>query len=672
MRHTTFALLALLVLTVASPAGAYTVVDGHPRIYFRAADVPGLRAKCAGAMASDFNVMRGWADDHIDDSPAVDLDSILPMYAFLWQMTGDSRYAERGKEIVQYVIDSGDIQSDTFARGGAIFFDWCYDYLTSSERQSFGAALATSAQYHIDTNNWDLMDNYHSKPRWLRRLSYPGLALYEAGVNDALAVTLCDMAREHTFGDSYALCAIDEVASDGSYFEGDYTHTVLAEKFREHCEAWASATDENPFDESGNFRNMAKYYLYEIFGRTGTGVDGTLRGSRQGDSHHHSAPAAAIRIAMYNLASRYQDPLAQWLGDEIDAIGLGYVLRWDRWKLIVWKDLDLVPHSPTELPDAWHFEDIGTVYMRSGWDYSSASDDVYAVFRCEGYPAGHTHAHQNHFLIARGDDLLAVDSGTYDTSESSHHHNYFERTIAHNTITVYQPGETTFGSYSNDGGQVPPSNFAHGYHCGYVSQPENFRGDVVAYTYADSFVRAKGDATAAYSPSKVSLFVREFVWVKPDIFVVFDRVAATSPSYRKAWPLHSIGEPTLVGDTIVVQEGESKLFVKPLLPDPYELVKVGGPGREFEVDGTNYPPSVTPGDDAGQWRIEVSPATDANEHLFLHVLYVADASATSMPDVALIDDGEMIGADIGGHVVLFSKTGETVPGATYEWSGPAD
>jgi len=672
MRHATLALLALLVLATAQPAGAYDVIDGHPRIFFSAADVPGLRAKCTGAMASDFNIMQDWADDHINDSPSVDLDSVLPMYAFLWQMTGDSRYAQRAKQIVQYFINGGNTDSDAFARGAALFFDWCYDYLTPSERQTYGAAVAASAQYHIDANNWELMDNYHSKPRWLRRISYPGLALYGAGVNNMLAVTLCDMAHEHTFGSLHALCAIDEVAGDGAYFEGDYTHTVLAWKFREHCEAWASATDENPFELSGNFRNMPKYYLYEMFGRTGSGVDGGLRGSRQGDSHHHSVPAADTRVAMYNLASRYQDPLAQWIAEEIDAIGLGYVLRWNRWKLILWKDTGLAAEPPTDMPDAWHFEDIGTVYMRSGWDYSTGSDDVYAVFRCETYPAGHTHAHQNHFLIARGDDLLAVDTGTYDSSESSHHHNYFERTIAHNTITVYQSGESTFGSYSNDGGQIPPSNFVHGSHCGYVSQPENYRGDIVGYSYADDFVRAKGDATAAYSSSKVSLFTREFVWVKPNIFVVFDRVAATSPSYPKRWLLHSIEEPSLIGDTVVIQEGNSKLFVKPLMPDPYELVKVGGPGREFEVNGTNYAPFTTPGGDAGQWRIEVSPTTSAGEHLFLHVLYVASASATSMPDAVLVDDGDMIGADVGGHVVLFSKTSESRPGATYEWSGPAD
>jgi heparin/heparan-sulfate lyase len=177
----------------------------------------------------------------------------------------------------------------------------------------------------------------------------------------------------------------------------------------------------------------------------------------------------------------------------------------------------------------------------------------------------------------------------------------------------------------------------------------------------------KGDATAAYSPAKVSLFTREMVYLKPDIFVVFDRVTATSASYKKRWLLHSVNEPTVSGDTVTVQEGSSRLFVKSLLPAPRTITKVGGSGHQFDVNGTNYPPSQTVTPDMGAWRFEVSPTVDAQEHQFLHVLYVCGSGTSSMPEARLVEGEAMVGVEVAGHVVMFSRTGAMVDEESYEY-----
>ncbi len=214
--------------------------------------------------------------------------------------------------------------------------------------------------------------------------------------------------------------------------------------------------------------------------------------------------------------------------------------------------------------------------------------------------AGHTNAHQNHFLIARGNDLLAIDSGVYDGGVSSHHRNYFERTIAHNTITVYNPSETTFGSLANDGGQIPPSEELP-VRFGDASASDYYRGEIVGYRDTEEFTYMKGDATAAYNPSKVTLFTREMVYLKPDIFVVLDRVRATSASYKKRWLLHSVNEPTITGDTVMVQEGTSRLFVKSLLPahaDDHEGRRLRPPVRR-----ERHELPAEPGGDGGHGRV---------------------------------------------------------------------
>ena len=164
----------------------------------------------------------------------------------------------------------------------------------------------------------------------------------------------------------------------------------------------------------------------------------------------------------------------------------------------------------------------------------------------------------------------------------------------------------------------------------------------------------------------MELFTREIVYLKPDVFVVLDRVTATSPSFTKRWLLHSVNQPAISGNTATITQGDSKLVVTSVLPVDAGVARVGGAGHEFDVNGTNYPPSLAWTEDMGAWRLEITPGTDAAEHVFLTVLCVAAAGAAT-PDVGLIEGDEMVGVQVDGQVVLFSATGAEVAAATYEY-----
>ena len=99
------------------------------------------------------------------------------------------------------------------------------------------------------------------------------------------------------------------------------------------------------------------------------------------------------------------------------------------------------------------------------------------------------------------------------------------------------------------------------------------------------------------------------------------------------------------------------------------MSKVGGPGHEFDVNGTNYPPSQSWTRDMGAWRVEVSPSVAAQEDLFLHVLYVTASSTSSMPAVSLVEADEMIGVEVEGNVVLFNRSADAFDSVTYEYGG---
>jgi hypothetical protein len=662
-----FVLAAVLLALTTSLAVAYEVVPGHPRILFRAEDVEDLRTACNGIYAADYNRLKSWCDSQLSGGGWVAEDIHLPALSFVYLMSQDTRYLNRAKEIAQQVSDGGQSESWEWLSGGSYFFDWCYDGLTPAERQTYGTALAEAGDWMtrgtaIGTQ-WYQTNNYHSKVGRMAYLIFAGAALYDEGIADQTAAACIDTYLVHMEGPRHFLCCLQEVAGDGSYFEGDYNYSILVTGNRRSVSIWDTATYDQPYEFIGSYQNMARYLMYE----TGPMRGWSLLGSKQGDSHHHAIHSTAFRYALYDLARVYRDGAAQWMADEIDDVGAGSVYDYDLWRTLIWRDPTLDPVHPAEVYGemaATRFDSVGTVYMRSGWDISSGSDDIYAVFRCETFPGYHTHAHQNHFLIARGGDLLAIDSGEYDAWGSSHHRNYFTRTVAHNTITVFDPSES-FGSYANDGGQKPPFMYPDSglRLCGDASEPENYRGRLAhIYRDTDAYTYARGDATSAYSADKVEEFTREFVWLKPDLFVILDRVRATSPSFKKRWLLHSLGEPAVAGDTTVIDEGDSKLYVKTLLPEAHEIVKVGGSGHEFEVNGVNYSPGGGVENDVGAWRIEVSPTNDAEEHLFLHVLYPCDDGVTAMPEANLIDSGDLVGVDVAGFTVLFSKTGETVEG----------
>ncbi|MAF10999.1 hypothetical protein CMK11_11175, partial [Candidatus Poribacteria bacterium] len=259
--------------------------------------------------------------------------------------------------------------------------------------------------------------------------------------------------------------------------------------------------------------------------------------------------------------------------------------------------------------------------------------------------------------------LLALDSGVYDATE--HRGNYYARTIAHNTVTVTDPREAfggatwgggRTGSGANDGGQmyVGGSDLI-----GDVASGAYARGEIVAYQNHDEFTYVVGDATASYSPDKVKEFTRAFLFIRPSVFVVFDRVESADASFTKRWLLHTATEPRVVDEALFeVHNGASTLAVHTLAPDFIDTTVIGGEGDEFNAAGANYPPKKRyDADAAGRWRVEVSPS-DANERdYYLHVLGV-DAGTL---DTRLEENDEYmlvhIRCDQGVYEAQFTKTG---------------
>jgi hypothetical protein len=268
-----------------------------------------------------------------------------------------------------------------------------------------------------------------------------------------------------------------------------------------------------------------------------------------------------------------------------------------------------------------------------------------------------------------------VDTGFYHGVgyNSEHVRNYHRRTIAHNCMLVYDPNEKFPGDHANDGGQRMPNDRKELKRIQEIFE-DNQTGEVSAHyigpdPQSPELSYLKGDLTRAYSPNKVREYTRSFAFLKtednlrPAIMVVFDRVVSVEASFQKSWLLHSIEEPEIKGNMTVVRRTEhpynGKMVNHTLLPinDDVRIEKIGGNGKEFWVEGKNYPLKESK-TEAGSWRVEISPVNPANEHLFLNVMQVMDNLEGPDPvQPELIDAEVVIGCRLLGRAAIFSKSG---------------
>ena len=268
-----------------------------------------------------------------------------------------------------------------------------------------------------------------------------------------------------------------------------------------------------------------------------------------------------------------------------------------------------IPVRPSQgrFPFAGIFRGVDQVVFRSGW----SSGGTRIEFDCGPYFAKHQHLDRAHFTIHhRGH--LAIDSGAdYTESESPHYLNYYRRTVAHNSMLVYDPAEKFFWSENileaaNDGGQrMDSSRFWNTVRS--LEDWEKTRdiwdiGRMRIVDASSKYNYALGDATRAYSPAKVSCFTRQLLYLPAlDVLLVFDRVVSTDPAFRKTWLLHAVNKPSVEGQSagnignggeefqnaprFRFQEGEGEILVHTLLPATHSTTRRGGPGYEFWTPG---------------------------------------------------------------------------------------
>lgn len=663
MRKWFVASFVICVLFLPSLAPAeITVRSDHPRIWITKDNIAEIRERnLSGSMKPYWETYKSRKLDGKD----VNVYNVAH-FALGYLITSNIEYANK---VINF-LKTGDLGSLRI-EWSLIAFDWVYNAMSENDRDTIIKRL---------TAGWNA-DSYPHNPEdsvpfgegtfvnwgW-HNTQFKGIIFW--GHHPAAGKALA--CAEAQWLD--ALKVMENIFPDGEYWEGFgyLRHTMPYAVLQ--MEAIKTATGIDHFKNSKAFRNHPYFIMY------GIRPDDTC--SRL-DDMWVPENAGQFRSTLLILHHEYKDPYLQWYLnhwaplDHPNNTGLFDIIYYD-------------PSAPEQnlsnLPLAKHFKGWGVVYMRSGWNkgtYEAPPGDTFIEFKCGDFYSYHNQYASNTFNVYHKGALVAESLGYGEPGSTN-------RTVVHNTMLIYNSKEVFPNKAENDGGQRIVQwevNRPHTYR-EWVDNPRKWEaGDIKKFEAIDEYVYLLGDATAAYNKNKLNKFEREFVFLQPNYIVVFDRVDTTRADFQKSWLLHSLKTPVLYQDSqeiippaginsydsklVRIDRGDNltgRLFIKTLLPSQSQIKVIGGPGYEIWFAGSNHQRIRRDKyEELADWRIEVQPQIPSKDDLFLHILYLTNISANSMPQAKLIQskDNQMAGAQIENRLALFSKTGKNISKVDY-------
>ncbi len=670
----------------------------HPRLYLRSVDLPDLKQRLKHPEVQEtLDLMHQLSKERSaeEEAKAPSRDGFR-YYAEMRGVTTRSQLQaldylvygnkEQARRAIVAMLDTlqktnygtkGDLSraSGSMLMCGAMVYDWCYDQMKEKEKAAYikeFIRIAKTMECGYPPSNREPIAGHSSEWMVLRDLLSAGIAVYDEYpdmYNYVVRMLYKDYIPVRNF-----------IYSGHNYHQG--TSYVNVRFSNDLISLWIlSRMGVGPiYDPSQQF------VLYDFIYRRRP--DGQVLPA--GDTNPGRKTIASYALPSMLAYSYYQDGYLAYEYERRPKID-NHCLIFD----VLWRNLEVKPKSPENLP-LTHYSGspFGWMISRTGWGANSVIAEMKIN---EHFVGNHQHLDGGSFqLYYKGP--LAIDAGAYQGTSggynSPHNKNFFKRTIAHNSLLIYDPdekfacwnygggGKTEYAA--NDGGQRMPGDrwetcrsfkdlMSEAYTTGHVLA-HGIGTDPVAPEYS----YLKGDITKAYS-AKVQEVKRSFVFLNlksdkvPAALIVFDKVVSSNPDFKKYWLLHSIEEPVVKGTCFTVkrtQNGDSGMLQNEvLLPsaENLKIEKVGGPGKEFWVFGTNYPNAALPNrpdvaNERGEWRVEVSPLMPQAENYFLNVMQVADNNRETLNDVKRLDGSRLIGVQVADRIVTFSKDSEVLSG----------
>ncbi len=665
----------------------------HPRVFIQKADIPALREKIkkpalSDAYAAFLSRLSEPADGtlaHPSGSRFTNADShklgVIECYALSYLLDGDEARGRAAidavltyhREIVHY--DYNTQGQELFTLG--LVYDWCYALLSEREKDIFFRAVeqtASGMEMGYPHFSQGFVTGHGVEGQLMRDLMCAAIAMadeHPALYQNTAKLFFTEMVKAKRY-----------LYSFGAYPQG--THYISYRMQWEYLATrlWDGLGIDHVFGEQ---QKEPLYWFFYMMRGDGISLF-------DGDDHKNNLPLGEPYHLMYRpyfhaasyehdgyclseaLRERPENPFRESGNQSLNAV-----------EYLLCADPDLQPKPISDLPLSRYFgHPRGELIARTGWD----SDSVVCQMKINHIHTGnHQHLDGGAFQIYYH-GYLATDSGYYQAFRNSDNRNpasgntnynsqhflsYYQRTVAHNCMLVFDPNEKVANydrtDLSNDGGQRYPDNGKEAKTLDMLLDPAfgHRVGEVLAYRIDEGenprYSYLKGDLTDAYT-EKVTGYCRSFVFLPlceeadKAALVVYDRIASADASFKKTWLLHTLEEPILSGDTYAAadtREGYGgELTLKTLLPKE-KTVKILGNDEVFRVGDVNYVAKTLEGNrhnEGGGYRLEITPKNESIEDTFLNVCGIGDRGKTHVASSYLKTETHE-GALVGKNVVLF-------------------
>lgn len=597
----------------------------HPRLMVRREDIDRIkenfnREECREAVA----LWRELCEERIlckgadPEYGTYDLVEYLAVEAKALKalLSGDKADARDAIEAAIFLLENSEFDKGIMkARwsGHLIFvssevYDWCYSYLTDEEKTLIVTRCEAMAEKYFEMGyppaKQAAISGHGAEAQLLRDLLSLGIATYDERP------------------DIYDFCAgriIDEyVPSYDFMFAGGYHHQGPAYgSYRYTCLLWGelllySMSGKKVFTDK--LGELAESFLYL------TRPDGEA--VRIGDDffetkapYTRNAPFAMPMFFAwaYTGDERYKKVFLKGLDREYlvpTHRGIDYYIGGSYGEglfsptvYLVWNALTPMKEEKPMLPYKYFGSPNGITVWNDG-------ERVVLMKIGELWGSNHDHLDMGCFQIYCG-GALATDSGVYDSYNTLHRRNYTIKTIAHNCLTVSDPAKPNYGEWREDapydGGMRRPRG---------AKEPKTLAewqeyykmATVLSHTESEELCEIVGDMSEAYCHT-CDKVVRSMRWEPKrgdcGVLTVHDIVSAKSEDFTKAFNIHSLTEPRLVDNGVVIENGDYELVCRVLAPTNAKFELIGGEGCEFFVDGANYDTEDKQNTECGWGRISI-------------------------------------------------------------------
>lgn len=645
--------IAIPICSMAAHTGTHTVKQNHPRLWLTPEVVAEAEWK-RDNNTEEWQNFLAYADDAMTRL-RWDWPYQVQVLALAWRFTGDSTYARRVLDVFDQ--PQGALNNETvwdFSYAGSnqyrwyyyaipLVFDWMYDYIEAQGKTAdFLTLMSTACDVHLNKEmRYEDSDDLVSVAR---NLGLTGIAAYYEDPTNAekyLTYGVDDLWFGENGIDTFLIRGLCE---GGVWAEGSSYNLHTSQFLYQLRNGVISALGIDLFDGTTFPRDMVYaiihqglpkepyvYPFYDIEAGTLEDPNGDFFGSSSTQQlERHDCMLKALSAlsptspeAGYAIFWNEQTALAH--GSEIDEL--------------LWKRHDISPvdyrnHIATD----FYAPGLRFLFSRSDW----STDATYMGFQCRGHVVDHMHWDALSFNIMRKGVWVTKEVTTYNAYD----------TDCHNTLLI--------------------ENKADGRQCPYGFERDGF---ILKRESKDNHAYIVGDASGLYNmdPSTWQPDIgcekarRNFVYLKPDIFVIYDYTSTleSAGSRWKKYLFHTQNKPVISGNIVSDVYDGQKIYSATLLPVDYAFARID--------ESTHYADKESYEVAASQmnWRLDVTSQdpTDRVE-TFLHVLYTCD-DGEDMPTASLIvSDGDaMVGTQIEttpGQVVMFSRdSNAVVEDATY-------